>query len=72
MKLIAAALMLVTLSANAQTSLADAVAASRKQTACVPVIELHSAVRLLFELSSDNYVLRGRIADLERQLAERK
>ena len=72
MKPIVAALMFVALSANAETSLSDAVNAIRRQTMCIPATTYYGATSMIFMQMVDIGALKQRIADLERQLAERK
>mgnify|MGYP001603280821 CR=1 FL=1 len=72
MKLIAAALMFVALSANAETSLSDAVNAIRNQNVCIPATTYYGAIGALLLQTMEITALRQRIAELERQLVERK
>ena len=72
MKRIVAALMFVALSANAETSLSDAVNAIRNQTMCIPATTYYGATSMIFMQMMEIYALRAKVVELGRQLAERK
>ena len=68
MKPIVAALMFVALSANAETSLVDAINSIRNQTICIPATTYYGAASAIMLQTMEITALRQRIADLERQL----